>query len=160
VRTDSPATSALRAIRHIRVAPYVGIGPLGLGGGLAPLAPYRRRRRAAATANVAPDGLVPQMDATRDAVLVRGGPDVWREVEGEVPRIATAQIQHIVVEERLDGLDHLQDTPVPLLLPVPMQRLVSSVLVIRLTIVERVMRELQVWRQPSLREYGAANAGP
>jgi len=41
-----------------------------------------------------------------------------------------------------------------------MQRLVAGILVVGLFIVERVLRQLQMWRKPSVQEHSAADAGP
>ena len=113
-----------------------------------------------AAANIAPDGLIPQVDTACDAVVVGGDPHVSREIDGQVARVAAAQVQHIVVQERVDGLNRLQNVSVPFLLSVTMQRLVAGVLIVGLSVVERVLRQLQMWRKPSIRKHGAADAGP
>src|SRR5262245_16137356 len=40
-----------------------------------------------------------------------------------------------------------------------MQRLVAGILVVGLAIVERMLRQLQMWRKPTVHEHGAADAG-
>src|SRR5215467_2553361 len=82
------------------------------------------------------------------------------EIDREVPSVAAAQVKHIVVQERLNGLDRLQDAPIPPLLSAVMQRRVAGILVVGLAIVERVLRQLQMWRKPSVQEHCAADAGP
>src|SRR5215510_15696113 len=100
------------------------------------------------------------MDAARDAVVVRGDSYALRKIDGEMPSVAATDVEHIVVQERVHHLDHPQDTPVPLLLSVPVQRVIADIVVVGASVVERMLRELEMGRQPSAREHSAADAGP
>src|SRR5262245_45705522 len=88
------------------------------------------------TANSLPEGLIPQVDATGDAIVVRGDLHVSGEFEAEMPRVAAAQVQQIVVQQRIDNSARLEDAPAPFLLSAPTQCLVAGILVVGLPIVE------------------------
>ena len=124
-RSGSPSPSSGRPLLDCQVlsAADLGLGLFGLAvlrSGV-PLWPPRTLRQTASSHRWMP----PVMPVSLEAILTFRG----RSTD-EMPRVAATQVQRIVVQERIDGLDRLQDAPAPLLLSVPMQRLVADVLVV------------------------------
>src|SRR4026208_548792 len=77
----------------------LAVGLLGLsrgrswGLGLVGLAVLRSGVARVAAANIAPHGLLPQADTAGNAIVVRCDPHVSREFDGQVARVAAAQVQ-------------------------------------------------------------------
>src|SRR5690349_5327826 len=64
--------------------------------------------------DAAPNSVVPQTDATRDAGVIGGNPDVVRQGDLDSGGVASTQIKNVIVHERVDLTDDLEHALVPL----------------------------------------------
>src|SRR6266851_6947466 len=113
----------------------------------------------AAAEDVAPDGFVPQTDTARDAGIVGGDMDVVRQDGSDAGGVSSTQIQDVIVHERVDVLDDLEHALVPLPAAERLARGVADILIVGLVLVDRVLRQLEVWRERPVAEDRAADAG-
>jgi hypothetical protein len=78
--------------------------------------------------------------------------DVVRQGECDASGITSAQIQNVVMRERADVFDDLEHALVPLLAAERLARGVTDILVAGFVFVDRVLRELKMWRERAVAE--------
>src|SRR5690606_3219831 len=104
--------------------------------------------------------LPPEADSAREAVDVGEEADVGGELDAQVLDVAAAEMQHVVIEDRRELIEHFPDALAPFLFAQPLELGVADALLVRLSLLEWVMAELEVRHEVAIDEQGGAEAGP
>jgi hypothetical protein len=90
--------------------------------------------------------------------VIRCDSDVPRWIDDFIP-VAAAEIQYIIVKERIEDLDRLADAVAPFLRTLAPQGLAPDIIVIGLVVVDRMLRQFEMRHQHAIAEYRSASAG-
>jgi hypothetical protein len=89
----------------------------------------------------------PHRDAATNPGLVGDKGDVRIEVESELPRVATADVEVVEVRQHAERRDRALETPGPPLIPDPLPGSVAELFLVGLPLTEGVVRQLEMGRQ-------------
>ena len=103
--------------------------------------------------------LIPELDAAEDA---RVGIDLyrlWTKINRESFRVASTDVDLVEVQQCVHCLDRLGDSFIPLPVANLLSRFITNLLVVGLTVAERVMGEFEPGPQASVLEDRSAESG-
>src|SRR5205085_3995655 len=101
----------------------------------------------------------PESDTSEESRDVGRDLDVLRQRDFQVLRVAAAQVDAARIPDRVDLPEDLVDPLVPFLLAHPVERTRAHVLLVRLSLAERMVRELEVRNVATVQVQSPAHSG-